>query len=189
MDMDFATIRRTAIIALFADDELADMLALKGGNALSLVHGITSRTSVDLDFPGLPRLSARQRTDLPRAQGSLRFGWLHRLWRTAHAEAARRKRGHQTVVERLRAEFKLMARDRYGHRQRLDGLLRRHSRTTRLAWLHQSPDKPNSGYMLEHIARLKTWHELDLPVGIEHHVHQNRLLKLAREGGQVPPRT
>ena len=26
------------------------MLALKGGNALRLVHGITSRTSVDLDF-------------------------------------------------------------------------------------------------------------------------------------------
>ena len=50
MDMDFATIRRTTIIALFSDDELAGILALKGGNALSLVHGITSRTSVDLDF-------------------------------------------------------------------------------------------------------------------------------------------
>src|ERR1035438_7989116 len=50
MDMDFATIRRTTIIALFADDELAGMLALKGGNALSLVYGITSRTSLDLDF-------------------------------------------------------------------------------------------------------------------------------------------
>jgi hypothetical protein len=50
MDMDFATIRRTTIIALFSDDELAGMLALKGGNALSLVHGITNRTSVDLDF-------------------------------------------------------------------------------------------------------------------------------------------
>lgn len=50
MHMDFAAIRRTTIIALFADDELAEMLALKGGNALSLVHGITSRTSVDLDF-------------------------------------------------------------------------------------------------------------------------------------------
>jgi len=46
----FAKIRRTTIIALFADDELAEILALKGGNALSLVHGITSRTSIDLDF-------------------------------------------------------------------------------------------------------------------------------------------
>jgi hypothetical protein len=51
MDTDFfATVRRTTIIALFADDELAGILALKGGNALSLVYGITSRTSVDLDF-------------------------------------------------------------------------------------------------------------------------------------------
>lgn len=51
MDTDFfATVRRTTIIALFADDELAGMLALKGGNALSLVYGITSRTSIDLDF-------------------------------------------------------------------------------------------------------------------------------------------
>jgi hypothetical protein len=51
MDSDFfALVRRTTIIALFADDELAEMIALKGGNALSLVHGITNRTSVDLDF-------------------------------------------------------------------------------------------------------------------------------------------
>jgi len=65
MEMDFATIRRTTIIALFADDELAGMLALKGGNALSLVHGITTRASVDLDFsmsqdfPDLPRAKER----------------------------------------------------------------------------------------------------------------------------------
>jgi predicted nucleotidyltransferase component of viral defense system len=41
------------------------MLALKGGNALSLVHGITSRTSIDLDFsiaqdfPDFPRANER----------------------------------------------------------------------------------------------------------------------------------
>ncbi len=63
MDMDFATIRRTTIIALFADDELAGMLALKGGNALSLVHGITSRTSVDLDFS-----IAQDFSDFPRTK-------------------------------------------------------------------------------------------------------------------------
>src|ERR1039458_2378017 len=63
--MDFAAIRRTTITALFADDELAGMLALKGGNALRLVHGITTRTSVDLDFsiaqdfPDFPRTKER----------------------------------------------------------------------------------------------------------------------------------
>lgn len=59
----FAIVRRTTIIALFADDELAGILALKGGNALSLVYGITSRTSVDLDFSikqDFPDFSATQ---------------------------------------------------------------------------------------------------------------------------------
>jgi len=48
--MDFAEIRRTAITALFSDDVLTEYLVLKGGNALDLVYGITSRTSLDLDF-------------------------------------------------------------------------------------------------------------------------------------------
>lgn len=47
---DFSAIRRLAIVSMFADDELMRRLVLKGGNALSLVHGIGSRTSLDLDF-------------------------------------------------------------------------------------------------------------------------------------------
>jgi TnpA family transposase len=75
------------------------------------------------------------------------------------------------------------------HRQSLDDLLKRMdgSKTTRLAWLRQSPLKPNSRHMLEHIDRLKTLRALDLPLGIERYVHQNRLLKIAREGGQMTP--
>jgi len=75
------------------------------------------------------------------------------------------------------------------HRRRLDELLKRKegSKTTWLAWLRQSPAKPNSRHMLEHIERLKAWQALDLPTGIEQQVHQNRLLKIAREGGQMTP--
>ncbi|RMR63868.1 Transposase, Tn3 family, partial [Pseudomonas savastanoi pv. fraxini] len=75
------------------------------------------------------------------------------------------------------------------HRRCLDGLLRRRDKgqTTWLAWLRQSPVKPNSRHMLEHIERLKAWQALDLPAGIELLVHQNRLLKIAREGGQMTP--
>jgi len=75
------------------------------------------------------------------------------------------------------------------HRQRLDELLKRKegSKATWLAWLRQSPAKPNSRHMLEHIERLKSWHGLDLPAGIERQVHQNLLLKIAREGGQMTP--
>jgi hypothetical protein len=74
------------------------------------------------------------------------------------------------------------------HRRRLDDLLKRrdNGKTTWLAWLRQSPVKPNSRHMLEHIERLKAWQALDLS-GIERLVHQNRLLKIAREGGQMTP--
>ncbi|MDR2014828.1 MAG: Tn3 family transposase, partial [Azoarcus sp.] len=75
------------------------------------------------------------------------------------------------------------------HRRRLDDLLKRrdNGKATRLAWLRQSPAKPNSRHMLEHVERLKAWQALDLPSGIERSVHQNRLLKIAREGGQMTP--
>jgi hypothetical protein len=55
------------------------------------------------------------------------------------------------------------------HRRRLDDLLKRrdNGKTTWLAWLRQSPVKPNSRHMLEHIERLKAWQALDLPSGIE----------------------
>ncbi len=73
------------------------------------------------------------------------------------------------------------------HRERLDQLLTRKedSSMTWLGWLRQSPLKPNSKHMLEHIDRLQTWSALDLPSGIERQIHQNRLLKIAREGGQM----
>lgn len=43
-------IKRLAVIAVFSDDELLEKLVLKGGNALDLIHRVTTRASVDLDF-------------------------------------------------------------------------------------------------------------------------------------------
>lgn len=43
-------IKLIAITGMFADDALLDCLVLKGGNALSLVHHLGVRASVDLDF-------------------------------------------------------------------------------------------------------------------------------------------
>ncbi|VCZ14626.1 Putative transposase (identified by ISEscan HMM) [Escherichia coli] len=57
-----------------------------------------------------------------------------------------------------------------------------------LAWLRQSPAKPNSRHMLEHRTPQGA-QALDLPTGIERLVHQNRLLKIAHEGGQMTPPT
>ncbi|MGH9747403.1 MAG: nucleotidyl transferase AbiEii/AbiGii toxin family protein [Candidatus Acidiferrales bacterium] len=48
--MDLADIRRLVIIAMFSDDVLFEQLALKGGNAVNLVHRLGTRSSIDVDF-------------------------------------------------------------------------------------------------------------------------------------------
>lgn len=48
--MEFAKIRRSVIVAVFADDWLMERLVLKGGSALTLVHEIGGRASLDVDF-------------------------------------------------------------------------------------------------------------------------------------------
>lgn len=75
------------------------------------------------------------------------------------------------------------------HHQKLDDLLKikEGSNLTWLAWLRQSPAKPNSLHMLRHIERLQILQAIDLPAGIERGVHQNRLLKISREGAQMTP--
>ena len=43
-------IKRLVVIAMFSDDMLMERLVLKGGNALDIIHGISKRASVDVDF-------------------------------------------------------------------------------------------------------------------------------------------
>jgi len=45
-----AKIKRLAIIAMFSDDSLMNLLVLKGGNALDIVYDLSTRSSLDLDF-------------------------------------------------------------------------------------------------------------------------------------------
>jgi TnpA family transposase len=73
------------------------------------------------------------------------------------------------------------------HRLALDGLLAicEGAKGSGLIWLRQPPGPPKPKHMLAHLERLKSIRELSLPDGLEHTVHQNRLLKLAREGAQM----
>ena len=50
MTTDPHWLREQLLVALAADDELFELLTLKGGNALALVHKIGHRTSLDLDY-------------------------------------------------------------------------------------------------------------------------------------------
>lgn len=74
-------------------------------------------------------------------------------------------------------------------RQGLEDLLTRReaSSLTWLAWLRQAPAAPTSRQLVEHLARLTAWQNLGLPADLARRVHQNRLLKIAREGGQMTP--
>ncbi len=89
--------------------------------------------------------------------------------------------GTRVVYEALTAPFS------DHHRRALDALLnvREGGLGSRLVWLRQTPGPPRPKHILVHLERLKAIRELGLPEGLEHAVHQNRLMKLAREGGQM----
>lgn len=74
-------------------------------------------------------------------------------------------------------------------RRGLEDLLTRRegSSLTWLAWLRQAPAAPTSRQLVEHLARLAAWQHLGLPAELARRVHQNRLLKIAREGAQMTP--
>jgi len=51
MDLDYLEhIKKYAIIAMFSDDDLMDMLVVKGGNVLDLIYGVAARSSIDIDL-------------------------------------------------------------------------------------------------------------------------------------------
>ncbi|SPK71363.1 protein of unknown function [Cupriavidus taiwanensis] len=58
---------------------------------------------------------------------------------------------------------------------------------TWLAWLRLPPNKVSSRQMLQHINRVKMSRAFGLQEGIERLAHQNQLIKLARDGGQMTP--
>lgn len=73
------------------------------------------------------------------------------------------------------------------HKHTLDSLLviRESTKGSSLTWLRQPPGPPKPKYVLAHLERLRAIHELALPDGLERVIHQNRLMKLSREGGQM----
>jgi hypothetical protein len=72
-------IKKLVVIAMFSDDELMDRLVLKGGNALDLIHRISTRASVDVDFS--------MRDDFPAGQQEAFRLRVDRVLRTTFREA------------------------------------------------------------------------------------------------------
>ncbi|MBA3969905.1 MAG: DUF4158 domain-containing protein, partial [Gemmatimonadetes bacterium] len=72
-------------------------------------------------------------------------------------------------------------------RDRLDGLLepRQGTRVSSLVWLRQPPGATSTRNLLAHLERLQAVIDLALPDDLSTAVHQNRWMKLAREGAQM----
>jgi TnpA family transposase len=100
---------------------------------------------------------------------------IERLCGMAIAQSNRRI--YQNLIEPLSAE----------HQQKLDALLtlKAESQITTMAWLYQSPAAPNIKNILVHIERLEVLQSIGLPNNLEQKIHQNRLLKMAREGRRM----
>lgn len=73
------------------------------------------------------------------------------------------------------------------HRAALDAVLlvRQGGSSSSLSWFRQPPGAPSANAVLAHLARLRAVRALDLPADLGRDVHQNRLLRLAREGAQT----
>ncbi|MBV8216153.1 MAG: DUF4158 domain-containing protein, partial [Verrucomicrobia bacterium] len=101
------------------------------------------------------------------------------------------------VVERLCAEVITLAQRRLyrrltaslgsGQRDKLEALLqlREGTRQTVLAWLRQPAGTPSPRNLLDHIARLQALRQIGVSDEIGRVVHQNHLLRIAREGAQT----
>jgi nucleotidyltransferase AbiEii toxin of type IV toxin-antitoxin system len=50
VELQLEEIKKLTVIAMFSDDVLMERLVLKGGNALDLIHRISARASIDVDF-------------------------------------------------------------------------------------------------------------------------------------------
>ncbi|CZF80988.1 Tn3 family transposase [Grimontia marina] len=103
------------------------------------------------------------------------------------------------VIERICAEAvalgtrriyrALTARLSSGQKEQLDRLLlpKDQQGQTFIHWLRQPHGVPNAKHILLHIERIEYLQGLSLPEGIATSVHQSRLKKMAREGGQMTP--
>jgi len=103
-----------------------------------------------------------------------------------------------SVIERLCAEAITRAERRLYRkltsdlddfqRTALDNALgtRLNTKQSMLAWLRQAPRVANPRNILEHFERLKAIRSIALPEELGRNIHQNHLLRLARQGAQTP---
>ncbi|WP_454172860.1 Tn3 family transposase [Microbacterium maritypicum] len=127
-------------------------------------------------------------TDISRVLVESAVAWLRGAGRVVPAVTVLERACGEATAQATRAIRQELVRPLTRlQRASLDRLLdvKPGSTITWLSWIRQTPLKANSKYLLEHLDRLRVLRAIGLPDGITSRVHQNRLLKLAREGAQM----
>jgi len=111
-------IRKIGIIAMFSDDDLMEMLVLKGANAISLICKEFSRASVDLDFAMKGAIDTTDITNISdKIRKTLEETFLERGYIVFDFEfterPAVRREGLKEFWGGYRAEFKIIEKERY----------------------------------------------------------------------------
>jgi hypothetical protein len=127
-----AHIKKLVVIAMFSDDELMDRLVLKGGNALDLIHQISTRASVDVDFSMQDDFPAEQREAFQeRVERALRTTFRDAGYEVFDLKMEERPEGLTADVADFwggyGVEFKLIRRSRFELFSAKIGDLRRYS--------------------------------------------------------------
>lgn len=124
---DLRQIRRALLTAVASDDVLVELLVLKGGNALELIHKLGERASLDLDFSmegdagDASELETRLRRAVEDRLDSLGlrvFDWKFGPRPSTPRESTQRWGGYRAEFKVIEREFaKLLGDDVNKHRQ------------------------------------------------------------------------
>ncbi len=95
----------------------------------------------------------------------------------------------ETATRAVRIIYRLLTEPlTVSHKQKIDRLLTQHEQKKSvniLTWLRQPVGAPSARHVLGLIERLRLIRSLQLPVGLEKTIHQNRFMKLARMAAQT----
>jgi hypothetical protein len=111
-------IKKLVIIAMFADDEMMELFVLKGGNALDIVHRVSTRASLDIDL-SMESDFGPSKLDLfrPRLERSLKNTFQPEGFEILDLTIEERPEAVSPEVAKFwggyRVEFKLIASEKY----------------------------------------------------------------------------
>jgi predicted nucleotidyltransferase component of viral defense system len=119
MDLELLEkIKRIAAVALVSDDVLMEKLVLKGGNAINIIHQLSSRASIDLDYSMEGDFTSDELLDIEsRVKKSLETTFKENGYQIFDLKFSEKP---EKVAERVKhfwggyaVEFKIMESDKY----------------------------------------------------------------------------